>query len=74
MYEFDHENPGTSLKDDQYAGTFLEHADGVNVKQLSAEGDGEYAIPNERLKGYFDLEAGVFIPNPQFGAPEASAD
>jgi len=71
VYEFDAKNPGTGLRDDPYAGTYLERADGVNVKRLSAEGEGIYAIPPERLKGYFDLEDGVFVANPQFQSAAA---
>jgi hypothetical protein len=67
IYEFDEPNPGTSNKWGTFDSTFLDHADGVNIKQLSTDGKGEYMIPPERLKGVFDLETGVYTPNPYFG-------
>jgi hypothetical protein len=73
VFMFGHSNPGTSMNEDPFEGTFLESADGVNIRQISTEGDGEYVLPTERLMGYFDLEGGAFVPNPNFAPPPNQA-
>lgn len=69
VFEFGEPNPHTSQNDDPFEGTFLGRADGVNIRQISTEGDGSYLIPPEHLKGYFDLQSEQFIPNPNFVPP-----
>jgi hypothetical protein len=65
-------NPGTSLRKDQFAGTALEQADGVNIV---AHEEGEqtshgqpYSIPPERIRGIFNVETAEFTENPRFVA------
>ena len=59
------ENPGTSLQKNPYAEGFLAQPDGENI---IATGDPQspYAIPAERVMGYFNLDTGDFVANPQF--------
>jgi hypothetical protein len=63
-------NPGTSLATDQFAGTPLEQADGVNVIAHNDESPHgkPYSVPPERIRGYFDTETGAFTHNERFVA------
>lgn len=69
--ELDMSNPGSSIKSNQFEGTPLEQADGKNIIETGDE-EKPFAIPAERIKGYFDLDTATgmaeFIANPNFVA------
>lgn len=64
VIKFDEPNPGTSLQLDQFAHTNLLQVDGENII-LTGDEQRRFAIPPERIMGYFDLDKGTFIDNPK---------
>jgi hypothetical protein len=65
VVQFHEQNPGTSLKEDQFEGTNLLVADGRNIV-ATQDIMQPYKIPTELIRGYFDLDSGTFEANPQF--------
>jgi hypothetical protein len=58
-------NPGTSLQENQFQGTVLAEADGVNIL-TNPDDSYPFQIPAERVMGYYNLDTGAFTANPQF--------
>jgi|GEM_PF-2429453 len=73
VFAFPEPNPGTSLQENPFAGTFLDSA-GPYVQHLETEsGVGEYLIQTQNLVGAFDLEQGLYIPHTAPQHPDLAA-
>jgi hypothetical protein len=65
IIRLDEQNPGTSLREDQFEGTNLLVTDDKNIKKTQ-DSNQPYEILPERIMGFFDLDSGAFEANPQF--------